>query len=165
MILLEEIVSLVHAVFIKFVIKNKIKTDLEYIYDEDLNYLIEDTIKESLSREFDLEKEEMILTFLSEIAMNDEIHGIIFLTDRGDIIYSSLENIHNFLKEVDFRVKICNNSILKLFYTSKNKELIFSESIEDLYLVILIFDSKTRFGIAELYLHKVVKKILEILHN
>jgi len=165
MVLLDEIVLVVHSVFSKFVIKNNIKTDLEYVYDEDLNYLIEDAIKESLSREFDLEKEEMIITFLSEIAMNDEIHGIIFLTEKGDIIYSSLENIQKFLKEVDFRVKICNNSILKLFYTSKNKELIFSESLEDLYLVILIFDSKTRFGIAELYLHKVVKKILEILHR
>jgi hypothetical protein len=67
-----------------------------------------------------------------------------------------------FLKELEFRVKICNNSILKMFYTSKNGELIFSEYLFDLYIIILIFDSKIRFGIAEFYLQKLVKKIEDV---
>jgi len=73
--------------------------------------------------------------------------------------------IRRFLKEVDFRVKIFNNSILKLFYTSKNNELIFSENIRDIYIIILIFDTKIRFGMADLYLQKVVKMITDILNK
>jgi len=163
LILLEDIISKVQSKFIKYIRRNNIKIDLEYIYDEDLDELIEETIKNFLSKEFDLRKEEKIITLLNEQSLSDDINGIILLTDRGKLIYSSIRNIHEFLKEVDFRVKICNNTILKLFYTSKNKELIFSEFVEDLYIVILIFDSKTRFGIAELYLHKVVKNIKNIL--
>ena len=68
-----------------------------------------------------------------------------------------------FLREVDFRVKICNNNILKLFYTSKNGELIFSEYVGELYLVILVFDANIKFGMAEYYLHKLVNYIKGLL--
>ncbi|MFX0058001.1 MAG: hypothetical protein ACFE85_06610 [Candidatus Hodarchaeota archaeon] len=164
LLLLEEVISKIHNKFMLYVRENKVKIDLEYICDDNLNFLIEDVIKETLSNEFDLEKEKNIIQYLKDTSLNDDINGIIFLTDKGKVIYSSLNNIEHFLKEVDFRVKICNNSILKLFYTSKNKELIFSDYIKDKYLVILIFDYKTRFGIAELYIHKIVKKIENILN-
>ena len=64
--------------------------------------------------------------------------------------------MENLLKEIDFRVKIWNNSILKLFYTSKRNELIFSDYIEDLYFIILIFNINTKIGVAEYYLKKIV---------
>jgi hypothetical protein len=165
LILLEEVISNIHHEFMLYVKENKIKVDLEYICDENLNYIIEDIIKETLSNEYDLEKEEKIIKYLQEISFNDDINGVILLTDRGKIIYSSLNNIEYFLKEVDFRIKICNNSILKLFYTSKDKELIFSEYVKDKYFVILVFDFKTRFGIAELYMHKIIKKIENVLNH
>ncbi|MHA1471694.1 MAG: hypothetical protein ACTSQW_01195, partial [Promethearchaeota archaeon] len=155
----------IESQFLKYVIKHKIKTDLEYVYDEQLNYLLEDIIKEPFYNEFDKEKHKDIINSLINIKSNDDIKGVILLTLRGNVIYSSLNDIKlkPFLKEVDFRVKISNNSILKLFYTSKNEELIFSENVNDLFIVMLIFESKIKFGMAEFYLRKVVRKIKNLI--
>ncbi len=166
-VLLEEIIAKIHLIFLTYIKKNDIKTDIEYVYDENLNFLIEDIIRDILSKDFDLNKEEAIIEYLQKVQMNDEIQGCVLLTDRGNIIYSTLREIElsKFLKQVDFRVKICNNSILKLFYTSREKELILSEYVNDLYFIILIFNSKTRFGVAEFYLQKVVMKMCNILNQ
>ena len=158
---LEDLVSKIESQFLKYCTKNNIKTDLEYVYDEFLNYTIEDIIKEPFNNEFDMVIQKEVISYLKDFKSNDDIKGVILLTHRGNVIYSSINDnlLKPFLKEVDFRVKISNNSILKLFYTSKNKELIFSESMNDMFIVILIFESKIRFGIAEFYLQKVVRKI------
>ena len=158
LILLDEIASKINSQFIDYISKNYIDINMEYINDENLNQEIDDLIRNTLSTEFDLQKEEKIIDFLNDLSLNTDIKGIILLTDKGNVIYSTLKKIdlRNFLKEVDFRVKICNNSILKLFYTSKNNELIFSDYVEDLYLIILIFNLTTKFGVAEYYLQKVV---------
>ena len=162
---LEELISKIESQFLKYVNKNNIKTDLEYVYDEHLNYLIEDIIKEPFTNELDIVKQKEVINFLIDFKSNDDIKGVILLTHRGNVIYSSMNDntLKPFLKEVDFRVKISNNSILKLFYTSKNKELIFSENIDDLFIVVLIFESKIKFGIAEFYLQKVVRKIKNLI--
>ena len=162
---LEDLISKIESQFLKYVINNNVKTDLEYVYDEHLNYLIEDIIKEPFNNELDIAKQKEVINFLIDFKSNDDIKGVILLTHRGNVIYSSLNDktLKPFLKEVDFRVKISNNSILKLFYTSKNKELIFSENVSDLFIVILIFESKIKFGIAEFYLQKVVKKIKNLI--
>jgi len=164
-IFLDEIASKINSQFINYISKNNIDIDMEYIHDEKFDLEIDDLIKDTLSTEFDLIKEEKIIDFLNEISLNTEIKGIILLTDKGRVIYSTLKGIdlRNFSKEVDFRVKICNNSILKLFYTSKNNELIFSDYIADLYLVILVFHTRTKFGVAEYYLQKVVNFIKKTL--
>jgi len=161
LILLENIISKINFRFIEYVHKNNINMEVEYIYDKDLNFIIDEIVEEILSTEFNLEKELKIIEELKKLASNDEINGIILLTDKGKVVYSSLNQlfINNFLKEVEFRVKIFNNSILKLFYTSKNKELIFSEYVENLYFIILVFNSETKFGIADFYLQKAVKII------
>ncbi|MBY8987411.1 MAG: hypothetical protein KGD61_03070 [Candidatus Lokiarchaeota archaeon] len=163
--LLEAIISKINSKFLEYVNKNKIKTDLEYVYDEYLNYLIEDIIREPFSSEYDLKKEGAITEFLKDFQKCADLIGAILLTNRGKVIFSSFNDtsLKRFLKEVDFRVKISNNSILKLFYTSKNNELIFSENIRDIYILILIFDTKIRFGMAEFYLQKAVKKVTDIL--
>jgi len=165
--LLEAIISKVNSKFLEYVNKNKIKTDLEYVYDEHLNYSLEDIIRTPFSSEYDLKKEGVITEFLRNFQLNNDINGVILLTNRGKVIFSSINdiNLRRFLKEVDFRVKIFNNSILKLFYTSKNNELIFSENIQDIYIIILIFDTKIRFGMADFYLQKVVKMITDILNK
>jgi hypothetical protein len=162
---LEELISKIEFQFLKYVTKNNIKTDLEYVYDEHLNYIIEDVIKGPFNNELDIIKNEGVINFLNDIKSNDDIKGVILLTHRGNVIYSSMNDkiLKPFLKEVDFRVKISNNSILKLFYTSKNKELIFSENVNDLFIIILIFESKIRFGMAEFYLQKVVRKIKKLI--
>ena len=161
---LEDLISKIESQFLKYVFKNNVKTDLEYVNDEQLNYLIEDIIKEPFNNEFDIVKQKEVINFLIDFKSNDDIKGAILLTHRGNVIYTSLNDnmLKPFLKEVDFRVKISNNSILKLFYTSKNKELIFSENVNDLFIVILIFESRIKFGIAEFYLQKVVRKIKNI---
>ncbi len=162
---LEELISKIESQFLNYVKKNNIRTDLEYVYDEHLNYLIEDIIKEPFTNKLDIVKQKEVINFLIDFKSNDDIKGVILLTHRGNVIYSSMNDniLKPFLKEVDFRVKISNNSILKLFYTSKNKELIFSENVNDLFIVILIFESKIRFGIAEFYLQKVVRKIKNLI--
>ncbi|MFX1393918.1 MAG: hypothetical protein ACFFAH_16810 [Promethearchaeota archaeon] len=161
MILIDDIVSNINNQFINYVDKNKVDTNMELIYDKNFDAKIEDIIRNKSSTEFDLLKEEKIIHYLNKFSLNTEIKGIILLTNQGEVIYSTLKKIdlRNFLKEVDFRVKISNNSILKLFYTSKNNELIFSDYIEDLYLVILIFNVNTKFGVAGYYLQKIVNFI------
>ena len=163
--LLEEIIAKIHTNFLDYIQKNDVKIDIEYIYDENFNFLVEDIIRDTLSKDFDLRKEEAIVVYFEDIQKYDEIHGCILLTDRGNVIYSSFREIElkKFLKQVDFRVKICNNSILKLFYTSRDNELILSEYINDLYFIILIFQAKTKFGLAEFYLQKIVSRICTIL--
>ena len=163
--LLEAIISKVNSAFLSYSNKHNIKTDIEYVYDEHLNYLIEDIIREPFSTEYDLKKESMITEFLNQFQKLRELNGVVLITNRGKVIFTSFNDasLKRFLKEVDFRVKISNNSILKLFYTSKNNELIFSENIWDIYILILIFDTNIRFGMAEFYLQKAVKKITNIL--
>ncbi len=166
LMMLERIISKVHIKFLRYVKKNHIKTDLEYIYDDDLDNLVKGIIKEMYSKEYDLEKEEKIIRYLKSINLNDQLNDIIFLTDGGKILYSSARDKtsrRKILKEVDFRIKIYNNSILKLFYTSKDNELIFSEYFNEKYLIVLVFDSKTKFGVAEFYLNKIVSKVTEFL--
>lgn len=161
LLLLEDIINKTSIEFALYVNKNKVNTSSEYVYDEELNQIIDAIIKQHLSNEFDVRKEDKIVEHLKEMTLNKDIFGLILLTDKGKVIYTSLEtlDLKELLKEVDFRVKICNNSILKLFYTSKKNELIFSENVNDLYFVILIFDVNTKFGIAEYYLRKAVSFI------
>jgi len=147
--------------------KNDIKTDLEYISDSILDCTLKDVFDGILGKNFDLDKEESIFSYLKDLKLNDDINGVIYLTDLGQVIYSSLKGpkLRKFLKEVEFRVKICNNSILKLFYTSKDNELIYSEYIQDKYFIILIFDSKIKLGVAEYYLNRVIGNILLLLEK
>jgi len=156
-----KLIAKIDEKFNLYIERNEIHTDLEFIQDTDLDRSIEEIISDYLSNEFDLMKEKNIIKYLKGLNCEDQINGIIFLTDLGQVIYSSLQQaeLGKFLKEVEFRVKICNNTILKLFYTSKNKELIFSEYILNKYFVILIFDSNIRFGLADFYLQKIVKRI------
>jgi hypothetical protein len=160
-VLISELISKIDKNFRTYTKKNEIHTDLEFVHDMDLDASIEEIISDYLSNEFDLIKEKKIISYLKSLNYEDQINGIIFLTDLGHIIYSSLKRseLKTFLKEIEFRVKICNNNILKLFYTSKDKKLIFSEYILDKYFIILIFDLNIRFGLADFYLQKIAKTI------
>ena len=153
---LEDIIQKINAQFIEYVNENKVNLNLEYVYDDVLDANIDKIITEVFNNEFSLSKEKEIIEFLDNMASSDEIKGIILLTNKGKLIYSTINKVklRNFLTEVDFRVKITNNSILKLFYTSKNKELIFSDYIDDLYFIILVFSIDTKFGVAEYLLSK-----------
>ena len=166
-IFLENIVSEISTYFIKYITKNNVNTDIESVKDENLNALIDSIIRGTKKNNIDLLKEEEIKDYLKKLKLNDEVEGAVLLTDVGKVVFSTINGmeLRNLLKEVDFRVKICNNSILKLFYTSKHNHFIFSEYVADLYFVILVFDINIKFGVAEFYLHKVVENINKILNN
>ena len=161
LILLKNVILKINFLFIDYLNVNKINVEAEYISDANLDIKIDQIVNEIISNEFDLRKEQKIIENFNKLSLNDDILGIILLTDRGKVIYSSKNqlNLKYYLKEVDFRVKICNNNILKLFYTSKDNNLIFSEYVNDLYFVILVFNSEIKFGLAEYYLTKAVNII------
>jgi hypothetical protein len=161
---LDEIISQINEKLTAYLIKNEVNIDAEIIYDSNLNETIEEIIRNALKPEFDSKKEKKVIKFLKEIKSNDDIEGITLLTDRGKVIYSSFGKVdlNTILKEVEFRVKICNNSILKLFYTLKDK-FIFSEYILNTFFIILVFNSNVKFGLAEHYLTQFVNKIIDTL--
>ena len=164
---LEEGVSKINKRLTTYMRKKKINIDSEIVYDGELNEIIETIIDDTFSNEFDLKIEQQILEYMKEILSINEIDGTILLTDRGKVIYSSYNklDLKNFLKEVEFRVKIYNNSILKLFYTFKDKRFIFSEYVQNKYFIILVFDSYVKFGMAEHILTRTVDSVKMMLSN
>ncbi|MFW9900142.1 MAG: hypothetical protein ACFFDY_02500 [Candidatus Thorarchaeota archaeon] len=164
---LEEMISKINKRLAKYMFKKDIDIDDQIVFDSKLIEVIEEIINDVFSHEFDLKKERKIIEYVKETTSFDGIDGTILLTDRGKVIYSSynIVNLKNFLKEVDFRVKIYNNSILKLFYTLKDKRFIFSEYVKDKYFIILVFNSYVKFGIAEHYLTRIVKSVKEIISD
>ncbi|MFX1377980.1 MAG: hypothetical protein ACFFA4_02715 [Promethearchaeota archaeon] len=166
-IFLEEAINKINNRITTYLRKNKIKIDEQIVYDGIFNEIIEETIEDAFSKEFNLKNEEQIIQYMKELTLIDEIDGAILLTDRGKVLYSSYNKLYlkNFLKEVEFRVKIYNNSILKLFYTFKDKRFIFSEYIQNKYLIILVFNSHVRFGVAEHYLTRIVNSVKNLLSS
>ena len=165
-LLLEDIAEKINIQYLKYVKLHNVNTTMEYIYSKDFDRIIDETLENILSNEFDLRKEAIIIKYLKELNSNAEVEGVILLTDKGKVIFSSLRsyNVKKMLKEVDFRIKIHNNAILKMFYMTKNNDIIFSENINDLYFLILMFNFNTKFGISEYYLKKAVdylKKTLD----
>ncbi len=162
---LEEIVLEIDKRLRLYLNKKKINIKAEIVYDSELIEILDKIIDTTLSSEFDLKVEEGIIEYIKEITLIDEIDGTILLTNRGKVIYSSYNKVDlkNFLKEVEFRVKIYNNSILKLFYTFKDRRFIFSEYVQNKYFIILVFDSHVKFGMAEHYLTRIVNSVKKIL--
>ncbi len=158
--LLDEIITKINKKLTTYLIKNNVNIDAEIIYDSDLNDTIEEVISEALKPEFGSKKERKVIKILKELRLKDDIEGITLLTDRGKVIYSSFGKVDlkTFLKEVEFRVKIYDNSILKLYYTLKDK-FIFSEYVLNTYFIMLVFNPKVKFGLAEHYLTQIVNKM------
>lgn len=162
---LEEIISKIDKRLSNYLDKEKINIDLGIVFDSKLNEVIDNVIDDVLSNEFILNSEVKIIEYLKDLKLIDDIDGAILLTNRGKVIYTSYNKIDLkiFLKEVDFRVKIYNNSILKLFYTFKDKRFIFSEYIQNKCFIILVFNSHAKFGVAACYLNQVVNNVKKLL--
>ena len=109
---LDEIISKIHQKIMSYLIKKNINIEAEIIYDRELNEVIEEVISDALSHELGSQKEIEIIKYLKELTSTEDIEGLILLTDRGKVIYSSYNklDLRRFLKELDFRVKIYNNS-------------------------------------------------------
>jgi len=159
--LLDDLISKIHTRLILYLKKNDVNVNAEIIYDSALNETVERVINDALNSKFGSKKERKVIHLLKDFSLKEEIAGIILLTNRGKIIYSSFNKIDvkKFLREVEFRVKIYNNSILKLFYTLSDKKFIFSEYILNTYFLILVFNPDVKFGLADHYLTKMVDKI------
>ena len=164
---LDDIAEKINDQYLKYVKLHNVNTTMEYIYSKDFDKIIDDTLQELLTTEFDLHKEGMIIDYLKQLTANSELEGIILLTDKGKMIFSSFKNedLKFLLKELDFRVKIYNNSILKMFYMTKDKGIIYSENIDDLYLIIVVFNNNVKFGISEYYMKKAVDYIKNLIRN
>ena len=145
-----------------YVIKKKININVECIHDEDINKFIDNLIRDKINKN-NIEKEKKILKYLKDFHLKNEIEGIVLLTNKDRIVYSSLKptKLKILLNQLDFRIKIYDNSILRLFFTS-DKELVYTEYIDNSYFVILIFDIKTKFGIAEYLSRKLINSLKEI---
>ncbi|MGV9205279.1 MAG: hypothetical protein ACOC44_14810 [Promethearchaeia archaeon] len=165
MIFLETLTDRLHKKFTYYIATHNINTDYEQIEEARFAPVIAELFDHRLSTYAEVQKETEIYAYLNDLLKNDEIEGIILLTDRGKIVFNSFNRIKlkALLKEVEFRVKICNNSILKMFYTSKEGELIFSEYVGDSYFIILVFDLTVKYGIAEFHLRKTVNSINQLL--
>ncbi len=162
---LGEIISKINDRISNYIDKENFNIEGGIVFDSKLNEVIDNIIDDVLSNEFTLNSEEKIIEYLKEIKQIDEIDGIILLTDKGKVIYSSYSKISlkTFLKEVDFRVKIYNNSILKLFYTFKDRRFIFSEYVPNKCFIILVFNALAKFGIAAHYLNQIVHIVKKLL--
>ncbi|MFX1381502.1 MAG: hypothetical protein ACFFBP_03590 [Promethearchaeota archaeon] len=165
--IIEDIIEKIHQEYITQFNKQNLDKNLEHIRNPNFDRKIDEIIEKILSTEYDIKKEKMIIEEIKTISQYNEIKGIIFLTNKGRVIYSSLKgnDLRNLLNEVDFRIKIYNNTIIKMYYNSKNGDIILSEYVDDLYYIILLFDKKISFGFAEYYLNKAVKLIKSTLYK
>ena len=162
---LEEIISKIDDRLSTYIEKVSFNIDGGIVFDSKLNEVVDNIIDDALNVESTLNSEEKIIEYMKELKQIDEIDGTLLLTDKGKVIYSSYPKISlkKFLKEVDFRVKICNNSILKLFYTFKDRQFIFSEYIQNKCFIILVFNAHTKFGMAACHLNQVVNSVKKFL--
>ena len=164
---LDEIISKINYRLSIYIEKENFDIDGGIVFDSKLKEVLDNIIDDTLINEFTLNSEEKILEYMKGLRQIDEIDGTILLTDKGKVIYSSYPktSLKEFLKEVDFRVKIYNNSILKLFYTFKDRRFIFSEYIQNKCFIILVFNAHAKFGIAACHLNQIVDSIKKFLLN
>lgn len=162
LILLNEYINKIDERLRDYVVENKININVECINDDNINKFIDDLIGEKFDS-YDKTKEKEIIKFLKNFHLENEIEGMVLLNNKDKIVFSSLNQIKlkRLLCQLDFRIKIYNNSILRLFFTS-NKELVYTEYINKTHFLILIFDIKTNFGIAEHLSRKIIKSLKSI---
>ena len=161
MLILNDIIKKIHSEYMTQIQKHNIDKNVEHIKHIDFEEKIDGIIEDILSTEYDLKKEEKIIKEFKKISKYGDVNGMILLTNKGRVIFSSLKSIEltKLLNEVDFRIKSHNNAIVKMYYNYKSGDIILSENVNDLYFVILLFNNKTSIGLADYYLNKAVKLI------
>jgi hypothetical protein len=167
MLILDDIIEKIHAVYMAEIKLHHINKNVDYIKNLKFDKIIDKIIEKILSTEYDIEKEEKIIKRFKKFSNYDEINGIILLTNKGRVIYSSLKSneLIKLLNEVDFRVKSHNNAIVKMYYNYKSGDIIISENIDDLYFVILLFNNSISLGLADYYLNRAVRLIKTTLND
>jgi hypothetical protein len=165
-LILEDYIDKIDNRLGKYIRENNIDVDVENISDEALNRYIDEILTQNTpgsSNSLEKNKEREIKDLLKTFMFRNDVKGLILFDNKGTIKYSSLtpDRLEYILEDIDFRVKIINKAILKLFYTTE-RELIFSRFINKQYYLVVIFDIHTPFGIAEYLLNRVIKEINEL---
>ncbi|TFG00659.1 MAG: hypothetical protein EU541_01610 [Promethearchaeota archaeon] len=165
--LLKDYIELIDKKLRDYILENDVNIEVENIHDHLIDEFIDNLIMEN-DASYDKEKEKILIEFLKSVITKSDIEGIVLFTNRGKIIYSSInsDNLKTLLDKLDFRIKVSsdNNSIVNLFYSTK-KELIFSTPINQSYFIGAVFGIDTPLGIAEYKLKKIIKQILKILEG
>jgi hypothetical protein len=164
--ILEDYIDSIDNRIRKYINTHKIDINIDGIKSESINTYIDEILNENKNKKkskCEKNTEASIKEILKKFLFRNDVEGLILFDNKGRIVYCSLtyEKLNYILKNVDFRVKIINKAILKLFYTTK-RELIFSKFIDENYFVVLIFDISTPFGIAEYLFDRIIKKVRNI---
>ena len=155
-------------IFEEFVRSNEIDD-----YQEIQNAYFDDQINKIISG-----KEEMrtsqplyrkIVELITSLVFENEILGAALFSINGNVIYSSLpqEILLSSLKELEIRHAVAND-FSTTFYSLENGQKIFSKVIEipwklDPLILVVLFDSTTVTGMAEVNLDKISKTIQNII--
>ncbi len=164
-ILIEDYIDKIDNRLRSYIETNQVDIEVENIQDPSVTEYIDNIIRKH-DIGYDRHKEKMMASFLKSAILKNDIEGIVLFTNKGRIIYSSLtsENLKMLLDKLDFRVKISNSSIVKLYFSTK-KELIFSTSINQLYFLGVVFNIETPLGIVEYKLKRLLNRIETILET
>jgi len=165
LLLLEDYVNKIDIRVRKYIKESGININFQNVHHDTINSFVDNLVQNNGYCIENKTKEYSIIRYLIDFIHNNKLEGLILLNNKGNIIYSSLKSakLAELLKDLDFRIQICNNSILKLFYSSQN-ELIYSGYINEYYFIVLLFDIKvSTLGMAEYSLKKVIKNINSIL--
>lgn len=165
-IILEDYIDSIDNRLRKYINTHKIDINIDSIKSESINKYIDKILNEDRNRKkskYEKNKEASIKEILKKFLFRNDIEGLILFDNKGRIVYCSLtyDKLNYILENVDFRIKIINKAILKLFYTTK-RELIFSKFIDADYFLVLIFNISTPFGIAEYLFERIIKKVKNI---
>ncbi len=165
-IILEDYIDSIDNRLRKYINTHNIDINVGSIRSESINRYIDKILNENKNRKksnYEKNKEALIKEILKKFLFRNDVEGLILFDNKGRIVYCSLtyEKLNYILENIDFRVKIINKAILKLFYTTE-RELIFSKFINEDYFLVLIFNITTPFGIAEYLFDRIIKKVNNI---
>ena len=110
-----------------------------------------------------------IIDLFNNLTLQNEILGAALFSINGKVIFSSLpyDTLLSSLKELEIRHIVANEYTLT-FYSLENGEKVFSRIINipwklDPLLIVVLYESSTPLGLAELNLEKIAKTIQNII--
>lgn len=154
------------VIFEEFIRSNKVED-----YQEIQNAYFDDQINKIISGQEEGQEPlyRKIVELITNLVFENEILGAALFSINGNVIYSSLpqEILLSSLKELEIRYAVANE-FDTTFYSLENGQKIFSKMIEipwklDPLILVVLFDSTTVTGMAEVNLDKISKKIQNII--
>ena len=155
-------------IFEEFIRSNEVEE-----YQEIQNAYFDDQINKTISGQEEMRTSQplyrKIVELITNLVFENEILGAALFSINGNVIYSSLpqEILLSSLKELEIRHAVANEFVTT-FYSLENSQKIFSKVIEipwklDPLILVVLFDSTTVTGMAEVNLDKISKTIQNII--